>query len=68
MKDKLCIPCGNIYDAQCHNGITKVLSISGRFQTNIVLDWLYVDSHIYLERKYEKYKKAFGIANSSLIV
>lgn len=53
------IPCGNIYDASCHNGITKVLSFSGTLQTKIFLDWLYQDATIYLYRKYKKYKDNF---------
>ena len=53
------IPCGNIYDAACHNGITKVLSFSGGNQVKIFLDWLYIDAELYLERKYNKYIDAF---------
>lgn len=68
LQEELSIPCGGVYDAQCHNGITRVLSISGRHQTNKILDWMYADSTIYLIRKYEKYKKTFGVANSSLVV
>lgn len=49
---------GGIYDASCHNGITKVLSFSGRNQTKLILDWLYQDAKLYLQRKYEKYLSA----------
>ena len=55
LKEKLNIRGGNIYDASCHNGVTKVLSISGRLQTKAILDWLYKDADMYLTRKYEKY-------------
>lgn len=59
LKYKLNIPCGNIYDASCHNGITRVLSFSGARQIKIFLDWLYLDADIFLLRKYKKYKDNF---------
>lgn len=62
---ELNISCGNIYDASCHNGITKVLSISGKNQVKIVLDWLYKDADMYLKRKYNKYINDY--INNSLI-
>ena len=45
----------SIYDAQNHNGITKVFTISGRVQTKKFLDWLYDDAEMYLDRKYRRY-------------
>lgn len=59
IKDKLYIPCGNIYDASCHNGVTSVLSFSGVRQVKKFLDWLYLDTELYLYRKYVKYKDSF---------
>ena len=59
LQEELQIPCGNIYDASCHNGITKVLSFSGARQVKKFLDWLYTDADMYLKRKYEKYKSNF---------
>jgi len=56
LRNELNIPCGNIYDASCHNGVTKVLSFSGTKQVKKFLDWLYTDADMYLKRKYEKYK------------
>lgn len=53
------IPCGNIYDASNHNGITKVLSFSGGHQVKTFLDWIYKDAELYLQRKYNKYIEAF---------
>lgn len=53
------VPAGNIYDASCHNGITKVLSIGGTRQNKIILDWLYKDASIYMERKYQYYLSNF---------
>ena len=53
---------GGIYDASCHNGITKVLSISGFNQNKKILDWLYVDAEIYMKRKYDKYINLFYAA------
>ena len=57
--NELGIAGGNIYDASCHNGITKVLSISGAIQTKKILDWIYTDTDMCLERKYIKYRDAF---------
>lgn len=62
--DKLDIPGGNIYDASCNNGITKVLSISGAIQVKKILDWLYKDSTIFLQRKFDKYYSSFYVNNS----
>ena len=44
---------GGIYDASSHNGITKVISISGTNQTKKLLTWLYEDAELFLERKYK---------------
>lgn len=60
LREELNIPCGNIYDASCHNGITKVLSFSGTQQVKTFLDWLYTDATMYLKRKYEKYKNNYN--------
>ena len=57
------INCG-IYDASCHNGITKVLSISGRNVCRTFLDWIYADATIYLQRKYDRYHSYYNINNS----
>ena len=51
---------GGIYDCSSHNGITKVLSISGSNQTKAVLDWMYNNAELYLERKYLKYQNRFA--------
>ena len=59
LQAKLQIPCGNIYDASCHNGVTKVLSFSGTKQVKNFLDWIYTGADMYLKRKYEKYKQNF---------
>lgn len=57
--NELGISGGNVYDASCHNGVTSVLSISGTKQTKTILDWLYQDSPMFLNRKYDKYINAF---------
>ena len=44
-----------VYDAQNHNGITKVFTISGKIQTKNFLDWIYHDAELFLERKYDRY-------------
>ena len=46
----------HIYDSSCHNGITKVFTLSGNIVTKKFLDWLYKDATIYLQRKYDRYK------------
>ena len=56
---ELNIPGGGIYDASCHNNVTKVYSICGMNQTKTVLDWLYADAEMYLTRKYNVYNKSF---------
>ncbi len=37
------------------NNITSVIEFNGNRRVEKVLDWLYKDSTIYLERKYNKY-------------
>lgn len=46
---------GGIYDASSHNGITKVLSISGVNQLKKFFEWLYKDAELYMQRKHELY-------------
>ena len=50
---------GNIYDASCHNRITKVLSFSGARQVKSLLDYLYKDAELFLYRKYNLYISTF---------
>lgn len=50
---------GCITDSACHNGITKVLSISGKNQVKTFLDFLYKDADIFLERKYQLYQNKY---------
>lgn len=45
----------SISDASCHNGVTKVLQISGKNQAKTFLDYIYKDAEIYLERKHNSY-------------
>lgn len=54
IKESIDIPCGNIYDASCKNGITRVLTISGRIQNQKFHEWIYKDADLYLQRKREK--------------
>lgn len=46
---------GHIYDASCHNGITRVFTLSGPLVAKKFLDWMYKDATIFLQRKYDKY-------------
>ena len=53
---------GGIYEASCHNGITKVLTICGINQCIATLDWIYSDANISLERKYNRYQDLVSAA------
>lgn len=55
---------GCITDASCKNGMTKVLSISGRNVCKIFLDWIYEDANLFLQRKYNRYLDYYNIDNS----
>lgn len=50
---------GSIFDASCHNGVTKVLTIGGNTQCKIFLDWLYSDADMYIMRKHDRYISAY---------
>lgn len=65
-KEKLGINA-KIYDASCHNGITKVFTLSGRNIAKVFLDWIYEDADLFLERKFERYNAYYNI-NKSLVV
>lgn len=54
-----------IYDASCHNGVTKQMNIyGGKNSIKKFLDWIYTDANIYMERKYKRYMKYFYMDNS----
>lgn len=55
---------GHIYDASCHNGITKVFTLSGPLVVKKFMDWMYKNSTIFLLRKYNRYCEYFNIDNS----
>ena len=52
---KLGIKSCHIYDASCHNGVTRCLTIGTNADKVKFLEWIYKDADIYLERKYKKY-------------
>lgn len=54
----------SIYDCKC-NSVTKTLAIHGINNIVLFLDWIYKDSELYLERKFNQYKE---IINNSQIV
>ena len=62
-KNKLNIN-SHVYDASCHNGVTKVFTLSGKNICKTFLDWIYKDAEIYLQRKYDRYCKYYNINNS----
>ena len=53
-----------IYDASCHNGITKQFTINAKNDIKKFLDWIYQDDDIFLQRKYDRYCKYYNINNS----
>lgn len=53
LENKLDIYCG-IYESSCHNNITKVASLSGASAIKL-LNWMYADADLYLQRKYNLY-------------
>lgn len=57
---------GHIYDASCHNGITKVFTLSGVNVAKVFLDWMYKDATIFLQRKFDRYREYY--INESNIV
>ena len=48
---------GGIYDASSHNGITKIISISGTNQLKKFFKWLYKDAELYMKRKHDLYEQ-----------
>lgn len=56
----------NNYDASCHNGITRVFSITGYNVCKKFLDWIYKDSTIHLDRKYNRYCDYYNIEKSTI--
>lgn len=61
--EHLNIPCGGIsqtYD----NGITSVLTICGKQQTKMIMDWMYKDADLFLARKYSRYLSYYYENNS----
>lgn len=62
VESELGINC-HVYDASCHNGITKVFTLSGRNISKTFLDWIYQDATIYLQRKYDRYVSYYNINN-----
>lgn len=54
LEQELNIKC-QIRDACCKNDITKVVWVSGKEQSKRFLDWIYQDSDLKLERKYNTY-------------
>ena len=58
----------NYYEASCHNGVTKVFTISGRNVAKKFLDWMYRDADLYLKRKHDRYLDYYNLdVNESLI-
>lgn len=49
----------HIYDSSCHNGVTKVFTLSGRNVSRKFLDWIYTESNIRMDRKYNRYLEYF---------
>lgn len=62
-KETLDINAG-IYDASCHNGITKVFTLSGKNSAKKFLDWIYQDAELFLQRKYDRYIDYYNLNDS----
>lgn len=58
IEDTLGVYCG-LYDASCHNGITKVIALTGKNAIKL-LDWMYADAELFLKRKYDRYMEYTG--------
>ena len=61
IREQAGIDGGGVYDASSHNGITKVLSISGTNQVNKFFEWLYKDADLYMKRKYDLYMQCLAV-------
>lgn len=53
LEKELDVYCG-IYDASCHNGVTKVAALTGDSSKRL-LAWMYKDAELFLQRKYDRY-------------
>lgn len=54
---------GVIRDASNCNGVTKVYSLTSSENIKKLLDWMYVDAELFLQRKYERYQQYFYTNN-----
>lgn len=54
---------GVIRDASNHNGITKVYSLTNNATIKQLLDWLYKDAKLFLQRKYDRYQQYYYTNN-----
>ena len=61
IKTKLGINCNISKRFKESDTTTRQLRISGNKQIKLFLDWIYIDSTIYLERKFNKYQKIISI-------
>ena len=64
LEDNLNIFSCHIYDASCHNGVTRCLSIGKNADKIKFLNWMYKDADVYLKRKYDKYIEILNYYNS----
>lgn len=59
LEDNLSLTSCHIYDASCHNGVTKTFQICKNIDKMRFLEWMYKDADIFLKRKYNTYLKIF---------
>lgn len=64
--DHLHIPGGGITETSAKNSITSSLTICGKQQTKILMDWLYRDADLFLSRKHERYLSYYYEDNSQI--
>lgn len=65
LKKVLSINCSQSLSRPKTNKITTTLSVGGNLQCIKMLDWLYINSTIYLPRKYDKYIEFKNYISSS---
>lgn len=69
--EQFCVKCKNIIerqtgtehvritDASCHNGVTRIIQDTRKAETQIIMNWLYKDADLYMQRKYDKFRSFY---------
>ena len=59
LNELLGLEYGYCTESSNHNGITYDLRYGRKKEAKAILDWMYADAHLYLERKYKKYEQLY---------